>query len=195
MDRTPQGTGTFDRTDLDLPFDKRRNATGAHGPRVDFRLRDGWERTLDILIQKARERGIAWQTRGDLCREAVEWFVLALERKLFYDDEVISGFVEQMEIDDRIAWLRELKQRADSSVSTMAELLATLLTAGETVRAKNEYKQFMARVGRIRDALRRRYYSEAMEGTVLWLEVSKSLAPKEAADEKEKREKGDTGSV
>src|SRR3990167_1617334 len=102
------GQGTFDQFDLELPFDKRRNSTGAHGPKIDFRLRDGWERHLDVLLQKARERGMSWQTRGDLCREAVEWFVLALERKLLYDDEIISGFVEQMEIEDRIAWLREL---------------------------------------------------------------------------------------
>lgn len=178
--------GMFGENALELPFDKRRNATGAHGPKIDFRLRDGWERHIDVLIQRARERGIAWQTRGDLCREAVEWFVLALERKLLYDDEIVSGFVEQMEIDDRIAWLRELKSRAESSVTSMSELLATLITSGEMVRAQSEYRQFLARVGRIKDKLRKRYYVEAMEGTALWVEVSKALEPKEAASDEGK---------
>ena len=136
-----------------------KNAKGAH---VSFRMPDGLEREVDRVIQLGRERGLPWQSRSDLCRDAVAWFLSALLKKIEFNYPFVVALQARKEVADRLEYMHGLSESARKSVQSLVSLANELISANETATARREFQEFERMVRSMTDRYIRAQYDAAM---------------------------------
>lgn len=160
------------------------------GPAISIRIPEGLERALDVAVQRSREAGLPWQTRTDLCRDAIAWFTELVLSRIENGDAYFESLQLASGLNDRLTWMTDAQTGAQYAAKRLFELLVKLMASSEFAAGRREILEARRTIGRMTDPYMKRQYLDALEGNKQLQGMIRAFENEEAADEQEALEEG-----